>query len=925
MFRFASVFGLGVALLAFGASERDEAVSYSVQRIGLPETAWKVTYSGALDRIVYATYDGDVVCLDRASERELWRRRIGGFPFCMTLTDVQGDGVQEVLLSTAFNRIALIGLDGRVRLNIETAYPPYSVDFGGGLLYWLGPMADAVRIIDPAGEAVGEVALSPEGVKPYYRPSRVRLGVVDERGEPDLLVFRIRGALQTYDPATGAFRGVLENMVPVNALRSPGEDVPTPADRRDPLPEWRGNLRNFILWDVDGDGREEICGANIRWKWPGGCVAEIAVVDGTDRVVWRRPLFDGVDLDRPETLCDDPKLALVAAGDGPDSERLAVLFGPNLYLLDREGAVRHAGRCGIDSFTHMAASTDGQRARTLVIGSAAMGIARSLYCLTPDSTADVPFSSLHLAQDPFAAQMLERLDSMKAQLSGKLGRHDPQDPPYLFNIQPSLFPGPWNPSANEAVTENLRTAFRRYGVAIGMGSNAALLYAGELEKRGIPHYVTLSHQSRIFPNRGPDRVRELFESAPDTCRGVAFHETQALVARPTSGAMRHYFRAYLLPILDVCAEAGKSAYFQQKTGWYVIAPAHPATRGLFDQKYRDHLVLSHEDSLCLASELDLMATTGLYLSGAGRPMASVIPDLFRMVRFMNDETDLKDPSILLRYLVTRAFLGAREFRLQYRDDLFSEAVYDDDPKVIFAPLGRQVLETFVELLHSRVVCPPRPGDIVGISPVAISMNPPDPTFMHSANIQKKPNIMAPASRAGLLSGFDWGGYKASEAYLPSYILGIEHHAHNFAFETPYGMPVILPHWSPAKASFNTIIETDGTHVLTGDGRKTGRDARDEVAALFERAADDLPFRAERVFCIGNRLDADTVRILLCDPKIYTPEDVVTTLSIRDDVRVTGLRDALTGESLPVRDHRARIRVPAGLFRIVDLETRAKGR
>ena len=109
------------------------------------------------------------------------------------------------------------------------------------------------------------------------------------------------------------------------------------------------------------------------------------------------------------------------------------------------------------------------------------------------------------------------------------------------------------------------------------------------------------------------------------------------------------------------------------------------------------------------------------------------------------------------------------------------------------------------------------------------------------------------------------------------------------------------------------------HLLKNGERIGAKAGKPEVVRRFVEGAQKMPFMAAGVYWMGRRTAPGRYRVALVDPGYLTPSRRDASLTIHTPHRLKALRDALSGEALPCSDHRAQVSVPAGAFRLVDLE------
>jgi len=88
---------------------------------------------------------------------------------------------------------------------------------------------------------------------------------------------------------------------------------------------------------------------------------------------------------------------------------------------------------------------------------------------------------------------------------------------------------------------------------------------------------------------------------------------------------------------------------------------------------------------------------------------------------------------------------------------------------------------------------------------------------------------------------------------------------------------------------------------------------------FARATRALPFTATNVYWMGRRRGDESYRVVLVDPGYLTPSDREAMVAVNAPHRLVAARDVLSGERLTPVGATLQVHVPAGAFRIVDLE------
>ena len=136
-------------------------------------------------------------------------------------------------------------------------------------------------------------------------------------------------------------------------------------------------------------------------------------------------------------------------------------------------------------------------------------------------------------------------------------------------------------------------------------------------------------------------------------------------------------------------------------------------------------------------------------------------------------------------------------------------------------------------------------------------------------------------------------------------------------ETPYGLPVIVPQWFKGDMDWaQTEWVTDGVSVLANGCQRSAAHARGDVLKSFQQAANGLPVRATNCFWMATRRGDGTLRVTLTGADYLDPVDRDVELTALG--RIKSLRDVISGRAIPSKGNRAKLTIPAGTFRIVDI-------
>ena len=110
--------------------------------------------------------------------------------------------------------------------------------------------------------------------------------------------------------------------------------------------------------------------------------------------------------------------------------------------------------------------------------------------------------------------------------------------------------------------------------------------------------------------------------------------------------------------------------------------------------------------------------------------------------------------------------------------------------------------------------------------------------------------------------------------------------------------------------------TDGVGVWVDGGKKSAAEMREPIRESFVRWAETMPVRATHGFCIGTRRADGALRVTLMGTSYAEPVAVETELVTATPI--ASIRDVISGEQVSAQGRRARIVIPAGAFRLLDV-------
>lgn len=889
-----------------GASQGPPA---KVEAIRTQVSAWQLVWADlegdGRDEIIYASYRGLLICQDAQSGRVNWSFDLGGLPFAIRTRDIDGDGKQEVLAASSSLSVVALDAGGKLLWRHTGTAPLYSVAAGRfldsrGMLVAVGGEDLKVTLLDQHGRVVKQI--------PYLEPGSFRssirsmdAGDTNGDGLDELLLVNHSNRFTLLDPRSGKFIW----------------------DKRGARPDW-GYLFDGRMLDLEGSGRCNAYAASRK---------VVFGVDGGGGMLFEKRLAPGV------MGCEQIALAPVDL-DGDGKSELAAQLGSKLFVLDRGGEVRSTGDASHFCFNGIAGAP--KPASRQVMLASVTGADRNVYRVTFGAGAKNEVDSF---PDPpgYRADIGRTLTSIRDQVKKlPVDRLTPRRQ-FTFNTSGG------QPSLEQLRGEGKRTG--RYRAVYPDGdiiyyTNLALQETGYETTQAATHpvaelmkFAETAEEAKAYhmlitghgtdAAMSPATLDEWLKRAPTSCLGIVFSELNVAVYQlPENARSKPRFDAFIersfLPMIDVAARHGKRTHMMMKMNWWATVPAlRELGPKLFSPERRKWIVPSVEESAATTPEINLMAMTGLWRSGlVGSWKANIIHDQL-VINSHLTEWNPGDPHHLLRHLVASAAAGATHFKGLLHGFTIDHAGRDSlpDNPLHYTPFGRLSQDIFLTLLDKGILDVPTPDNIVGLSPAAFRFDEPSQVFLrceHESVSQVPPQIPA-ASAEGLFSGTEWAFVRTRETFAPRYLLGVERYGHAFLPRNPYGLPTIVPGWfaTPRGGPLLQEWHTDGVDVFINGARRSASEMKSAIAASFAQAAANLPVRASNCHWMGTRRADGAIRVTLVDSPYVDPAgaeaDLVTIAPIQS------LRDVLANQPLPFTGRTAKLKIPAGAFRIVDVK------
>lgn len=845
----------------------------------------------ALDRagargVVSAAFDGTVLCHSRDGRLQ-WQTRAGDrFPFDLAVADTDGDGLEEVYVATAAGTIDAFDHDGRRRWTFAREAPFHQVcplrTASGQWVILAGGIEETLFALSPAGE---------------LRGSRKTGDVVRHiRGG------NIKGDGQPYAAVATASNGRNGRLSLLLIDPETLDVVWHRTDLEKGLYRNRQRFFSMIVCDLDADGREEIV-LSSSWEYHGLIVAydhrgERVLTSSDPRI--------------PNADYRMPLLTHVKPARGGE-ERILSLYANYLIVYDRRGRFQSL----LTSRYDFANAAFDPQTGTYYLGSSTAG-GDGIYAL--DLThPGWPRAFEGIRPVGRLAEIERNVEVLQTQLAS-FRRPAYQPAPGSFTVQGSPPAGAEyrhvrfvaRPQLLQKVTDRTqlwcRDIDRRFEYRLTQAEILASVRAREA--RGGDFYVVAGHGTAVY--MAPDTLEKIIAAAPRHFQGFVFAELQDVDAK-----MQEIVERILLPLARHCQRAGRKIVLENKNiFWAGTCYLGFWNRILLNPDFKDVFVPALEESNSRTQELSLAGRVGLWATGSfDRWLSRSIMDNACFNRWW----EWSSPQVLshyLRHLALTVTLGSDQLAVGILQGPLSK------------PLGRQ-LRPFYEMLEKGVLVAPRPDDLLSLSDLCLGMRSPPAKRYLAHGINSHRCDFDEVARAPMV--FDrldnyWGGAPVADHDFSGYGYGCARRMLNFLPTTPFGLvPIVPDHLDLARfPRFREKLSTDGEFFYDESGRAYGAaEYKPIVLEKLAQAAARLPVRVrgDAAWSVV-RIDPSHLRVTLVDPGYLDPAPRNVAIVLQGVTARAGV-DLLSGERLTLRDGAIHLTVPAGLFRVVDLELAPK--
>jgi hypothetical protein len=435
----------------------------------------------------------------------------------------------------------------------------------------------------------------------------------------------------------------------------------------------------------------------------------------------------------------------------------------------------------------------------------------------------------------------------------------------------------------------------------------------QLRKERIFFTAQIAHGSHIFVSI--DTVRKMAEAGGEYLVGFETSEVES-----DNAAMRELLETYWRTVQDICLVQGKKAFIRMKLGQWAYFPSRAwFWRSILDEKYKEVVVLSVEDSSTRARDLNLLARFGLVLEGFRNLDAKFDDDFFNSTKSW-DEGGLVESHIPVTSVLAQILCGGNYAQLHV------SAITDGE--WASRKYGERTFKIIAGLLGSGLLFAPSPSQMLNISKTCIVIEERDDSSFQTRIERNHRHGTSGISEPAKPHAFDrlahYWGRSSSAKDLANALWGRQFMALNHVPGTRYGIVPVLSSHSRITKDFTHIIYTDGDRIRDANGSYLEFDSERyrQVRAEAEKANAHLPYqcREETVFVQAVKIDETTERLFAMETTAYNPQK--RTISLRLPAEITEARDALTGETINITDKQEIVlTIPVGCFRIVDCKKR----
>jgi lambda-carrageenase len=835
--------------------------------------------------VITASLNGEVKCFTPDGTL-IWKAETeGGFPFDLCVADIDNDDFDEVLVASGNGKLFTFDNDGKSLWTFSNVPPLYQVSVvinaNGDATIITGGVEQVLYKLSPKGEVLGEL-------KTEHCIRHIRTGGILEKDEDFI-------AMAT--ASTGLFGNLKlflidpENLEIVWMKDKLGRSLNNTGRR----------FFSMLVKDVTNDGLDEIL---LSGGW-----GENGIVYAFDQQ--GEILFSKSDEKIPNIAY---RMNLLKSVELPEDNFFLGHFGNVLIVYELDGTCREVV-WGKYSFADSYFDKD---LRTLFMGSSVSG-GDGVYAFSLDKPG---WQQKFREVNPIGR--LAEIESNLAVLTKQIGEFIPPDyqpePRRTIVISPNPLNIDYqNISFNEAITLSQKIENRDELWCKSMDQRRLYnLSADEIvnlikvkEAAGKDFVIWAGHGSAMhFPLSTFERI---IRAAPKHLQGFIFAEMTSV-----NEHMQEVVTKIILPLAELCKQNNKVIILRNKNIFWNGACYLPFWKKiLFNEQYGGVFIPGLEETNSRTQELSLAGRIGLWQMGyfdhwLGRVTTDNV-NSDRMFEWGGQQVINHH----LRNLVSSASQGADVFynTLDITDLSFET---QKDTSVLY-----KQLVPFYEMIDKGIIHIPERTELLSVSDVALGMtDSPSNAFITNGTDGHKyayPTDVQKEMVFGHLNPY-WSCSSLDSFDYSFFAFNVRLRMTNFIPETPYGMTVIIPAETKTGGRFRKIIATDGEYFFDEQGKQyTASEYKPVIQSALAEGAQRLPVLVRgKVHWSVVKLDEKHLRITLIDPGYLDParRDAEIVLQNVSGISCT---DILSKESLPIKEGKIALTVPAGVFRIVDVE------
>ena len=899
---------------------------------------------------VCACTDGTVL-VAKEDGTILWQALTGGFPFDLWVGDMNGDQADEILAASSDGVLYAFSSGGTALWTYQTSGPLFQVCpaamgkskmptiFTGGAdhhLYALDPDGKLIRKIEfPEGTVPGPIH-DPENLCTGRGLIKfLRAGDLDGSGENTLLVStNVRIMHHDFHFIKGADLTVVETI---------------PRFERE-VNEKRGHdFKTLEIFDLDGDGVDEMVFGQGSWKASGFWVYR----KNQKSIRWKS-LHEPDAMHRCDTVYRDTYLVPLKQ---EGKLRTVAVCGHQLCLLDTgqeiiQQAFSPCAFMGIAAYTH--------RGESGVLLASGLGGDGNVYRLEFGKNWVNEMEGYERSGE--MADVSEKIEAIRSQIDASPDKSAPGEEPYIIQVgacyiyKQTVGEIPHYIKHNQWVRSQFPYPNLKFAtfVAISEKQVNPRSHASLLGNRFEPYEVVEilkafeAHQTPFmlylatctFISLAPKTIQRIIEACPNTFLGCYAAEMDFLcpMTERTKRIFEELLDSSIIPVLDLLKAHGRKFLMNEKGNFWITSALRAGvfTR-LFNGTYRDVIIPCVEDSTTRSPELNLAGRVGLWLSGTvNRWGARATSDDYGNNHAMQGGAPVMSGHQALRKMVSQAALGATVFQFNCGQDNGSgEPCYRPTQGDLFfwTRVGLESEVPFLHLLGKGLLRPPRRSEMVGLSRVALAIDPSDDFIFAASNqahfddfTDAEINSENPFSR---LSG-EWSRAPSHPNHFSSWVFNQKQQGINFVPATPYGFVPIVPQKAVQDGKIEIADEQDERAFTLNAGYGTDGELgvingvvmnsaewRTKFLADLKESAKKLPFLAGGDVFMNAIKEENGYTLCLVDSDCVLLRDKKVTLKVQDE-QITSLTDKHSGEVLPVTNGTLVFTIPAGTFRLLTI-------